>query len=419
MVNGASAYNYNPYPAFYRAASGAVVLNKNEIQNMVKFVNGQPITSMDTPGVVESAVATLPFAGIIGGFQGIAAVKNNGLSGTELDAYKAAKKAGIAPKMSWLEKYRETAKNIKKEYTYTRGDAFKAGKDFFNKEYGDFYKKVTTPNEARLPFGIGKMMDKIPGYTKLRATGFGKAMGRSGSGFMLVMDGTIKTFTDVVPAFKQLGFKSGMKQIAKSGTEVAIGSIGWLAGDALGMSIGAAIGTAICPGVGTAIGGFLGRFIGGAMGGAVAAKAAKAITGKSELEKAQDENNAKLASQIEADDKTKLELAAQTLKQAEETLKQDPENKDALIAKATAEKVIVQAQAQVQEQQIQQEAQQPSQTANGYQQSFKGLNGIPTVPGFNGYSYDMNQFRSAMTQASSAMNARAVNPFMQQQYQVR
>ncbi len=395
MVNGVSSYNYyNPYPAA-RAAAGAVVINQNDIENLIKYANGQPITTIPEPTIAQTAIGTLPFAGIFGGFQAIGALKNNGLTGTEKEAFKAAKKAGTAK--GW--NISETIKNVKAQYPYTRTDAIKAGSDFFKKEYGDILKSKTTPNEARLPFKMGKMMDKLPGYARLRETGFGKAMGRSGAGFMAVIDGLIKTTTDVVPAFQQLGFKSGMKQIGKSATEVAIGSVGWLAGDALGMSVGAAIGTAICPGVGTAIGGFLGRFIGGAVAGAAAAKAAKAITGKTEIEKAQEKATQEAAAQIQNDENTKLALAQQTLEQAQAALAQNPNDADAIAARDAAAKIITEyqtAEAQKIEQQSEQTTTQPA--FNGYNQSFKGLfAGIPTVPGFNGVSYDMNIFRETMS----------------------
>lgn len=407
MMNSVSGYNYNPYPAAYRAASGAVVLNKNEIQNLIKFTNGEPIATVQEPGVLETAVGVLPFAGIMGGFQGIGALKNNGLSGQELENFKAARKAGTAK--GW--NFSETIKNVKKQYPYTRGQAVNAGRDFLNREYGDFFKSRTTPNEARLPFGMGKLMDKIPGYARLRETGFGKAMGRSGAGFMAVMDGTIKTFTDVVPAFQQLGFKSGMKQIAKTGTEVGVGAVGWLAGDALGMSVGAAIGTAICPGVGTAIGGFLGRFIGGAIGGAVAAKTAKAITGKSEIELAKENAIKETTAQIQNDENSKIALAQKSLEEANKILAQDPNNQDAIIAKGTATKILNEYKAREQEQQATQEQQTTQSNSNvGY--SAIPFRGIPIVPGFNGYNYDMNQYKNARLFSSAFNNANAYNPFV-------
>lgn len=406
MVNGISGYNGNS-SAFYRAAAGTAVAHKNDIENMLKFVNGQPVTSLEQPGIIETVKGVLPFAAIFGGVQAVPAIKNNGLSGAELESFKAARKAGTAK--GW--NIKETIKNVNTRYSYTRGNAVKAGKDFFRKEYGDIFKKVTTPNESRIPF-ISKFLDKIPGYAKLRATGIGKAMGRSGAGFMAVMDGAIKTMTDVIPAFQQLGFKAGMKQVAKTGTEVVTGAAGWLAGDAVGMSVGAAIGTAICPGVGTAIGGFLGRFIGGAIGGAVAAKTAKAITGKTEIEKAQEKQSEQVAQQVEADPETKVALAQAALEQADAVLAQDPQNADALAAKASAEAVLQQSAQNVQNTQttqVEQPVVQQSQT--GYNQIFQG---IPTVPGFNGYGYDMNVFNQAMANVSVPTLAAQsyTNPFM-------
>ena len=399
MVNGVSGYNYNT-PAFYRAAAGAYVINNNNnVESMIKFVNGQPVVVSQEPSVSQTIAGTLPFAGLFGAFQGVAALKNNGLKGAELDAFKAAKKAGTAK--GW--NFSETIKNIKARHPYaTRGEALQAGKDVLHKEYGNFFKKhvaVDTVNRGTL----GKILDRIPGYKSLRASGFGQAMGRSGAGWMMVLDGAAKTFTDVIPAFKELGFKSGMKQLAKSGTEVLAGGAGWLAGDAIG----------------TAIGGFLGKFIGGVAGSALAGKAAKAITGKTEIEKAQEAQMNQVAQQIEADPESKLALAQQTYAQAEEILAQDPNNQDALAAKAAAEAVISETAASVQTQpSAQNTAQvpagyvQPSQTA--FQQTT--MQGIPVVPGFNGLGYDMNQFRQAMANASMPYaNPGITNPWTVQQ----
>lgn len=406
MVNGISGYNGNS-SAFYRAAAGTAVAHKNDVENMIRFVNGQPLNTVTEPGIAESAMGILPFAGIFGAFQGIGALKNNGFTGSELEKFKADKKAGTAK--GW--NIKETIKNVNARYPYAKGDAIKAGKDFLNREYGDFFKKTTTPNETRIPL-ISKFLDKIPGYTKLRATGFGKAMGRSGAGFMAVMDGAIKTMTDVVPAFQQLGFKAGMKQLAKTGTEVAVGAAGWLAGDAIGMAAGAAIGTAIFPGVGTAIGGFLGRFLGGAIGGAVAAKTAKAITGKTEIEKASDAQISQAAQQVNSDEETKIALAQAALEQANQILAQYPQSPDALAAKEAAEAVLLQAAQNVQTAQttqVQQPALQQPQT--GFNPAFQG---IPEVPGFNGYGYDMNVYNQAMANASMPYVSCQTysNPFM-------
>lgn len=396
MVNGISNSNN---AAFYRAAAGTAVLHKNDVETMIKFANGQPITGTAEPTVGEAVKGTIPFLGIFGGFQAGAAIKKHGWS------------------------IKDTIADVKATSPYTkRGDAFLAGKDRITKEYGNFFNKSVVVDPKRGV--VGRCLDKLPGYSKLRTTGFGQAMGKSGAGWMCVMDGAIETFTQVVPTFQQLGAGAGFKQIATSGTKVVAGAAGWLAGDVVGKGLGAALGTLICPGVGTAIGGFVGGFLGGIIGSSIAGKAAKSITGKNELEKVQEQNIAQQTQQIEADPQTKLALAQQTIQQAEQTLAQDPKNEDALAAKASAENVLTQLQSQQQEyiadagQQV--DTQMPGQmpTQPQYQDATSQMSNqmIPPVPGFNGATYDMNQYSTSVSQASMP----TVNPFaQQQQYQTQ
>ena len=410
MVNGISGQNSN-YSAFYRAAAGNAIVNQNDVKNMVNFLNGQPITVIPEPSIGEMTLQTLPFAAAFGGVQAFSTWKNNGLDGKALEAFKEAKKNGTAKGYN----LKETIKNIKTTYPYTqRNEALKSGLDNLKKEYGEILKNNVTPNESRAPFGIYKLLDKIPGYTKLRSTGIGKAMGKSGAGWMLVFDTVGKTLSDIVPTFQQLGFSSGMKQIAKSGTQIIAGGAGWLAGDALGTALGTAIGTAICPGIGTAIGGFFGKFLGGVVGSAIAGKAAKAITGKNELEQAQEQQMEQITQQVDSDPNTKLALAQETLAAAEEILAQDPNNQNAQTAKKSAEKVINELHANIQQPAQQTTTQQQGAQNNVFQQTT--MNGIPVVPGFNGIDYDMNIYRSAMANAAMPMgNQPMLNPLMYNQ----
>lgn len=386
MVNGVSGYGNNSY-GFYRAAAGIAVNHGNDVENMVRFVNGQPVTTTADPTIAQTAVGTLPFLGLFGGIQGGIALKNHGWS------------------------LKNTIADVNRASAYTaRSQALQAGKETIINNYGNIFKKSVAVSTKR--GFIGKILDKIPGYTKLRATGIGQAMGKSGAGWMAVIEGGMELVTNVVPTFQTLGAGAGFKQLGKSAVKVAAGAAGWVAGDAVGKGIGAAIGTAICPGIGTAIGTFVGGFLGGIIGSAVAGKAAKAITGKSELEKANDKQIAQVSQQIDADPQNKAALAQQTLQQAEEILAQDPNNKDALAAKASAEAVLAQA------------AQNPAQdaTTQQYPQMPQGqmpttipgvFPGVPVVPGFNGISYDMNVYNQAMSTASM-MNTTPyqTNPFM-------
>lgn len=105
----------------------------------------------------------------------------------------------------------------------------------------------------------------------------------SGVGIMMALDGAVELLTNVVPTFQQLGAKSGVKQVFKSGAKVAASAGGWVAGTAAAT----AIGTAICPGIGTVAGAIVG-IVGGMLGSNIASKLVSKIFGKSELEKAAD-----------------------------------------------------------------------------------------------------------------------------------
>ena len=399
MVNSVSGYNqysqYSNLGGAVKVATSAAALHQNDVENMVKFLNGQPVVSYEEPTILETAKGTLPMLGIFGAFQGGAALKKN----------------------KW--NIKNTIQNVNAASPYkNRTQALSAGKAEVLKKFKDVMKKEVAVDSQR--GFLGKMLDKIPGYKTLRKSGFGQMMGNkgTGAGWMAVIDGAMETVTQVIPTFQQAGPAAGFKQIAKSGTKVVAGAAGWVAGDALGRGIGAAIGTAICPGIGTAIGSFVGGFIGGIVGSAAAGKAAKAITGKNELEKLQEKQTSEIAQQIEADPQTKIALAQQSLQQAEAILAQDPENKDALAAKESAQKVLAEA---AQTQQAAQTNNTQTATAqgvnNGYAQSFKGGFGfdIPPVPGFNGMGYDMNIYRQASANATMPYAPFQTNPFNQQQ----
>ena len=262
MINNVSNYGYYT-PAFggsAKIASSAVALHQNDVENLVKFVNGQPITTTPEISIKDTITGTLPFVAIFGGIQAGGEIKKNGWS------------------------IKKTIENINATSQYTtRSQALSAAKSEVAKKFKDVLKKnvAVDPNRGF----IGKILDKIPGYKALRSSGFGQMMSNkgTGAGWMAVIDGAIETFTQVIPAFQQGGAEAGFKQIAKSGTKVVAGTAGFVAGDVAGRAIGAAIGTAICPGIGTAIGSFLGGFIGGVTGSAIAGKATQSLIGKSEV----------------------------------------------------------------------------------------------------------------------------------------
>lgn len=392
MINNVSNYGYYS-PAFNGVAkvtSSAVALHQNDVENLVKFVNGQPITTTPAISIKDTVTGSLPLVAIFGGIQAGGEIKKNGWN------------------------IKKTINNVKAASQYkTRSQALSAAKAEVTKKFKDVFKKsvAVDPNRGFL----GKLLDKIPGYKALRSSGFGQMMSNkgTGAGWMAIIDGAIETFTQVVPAFQQGGAEAGFKQIAKSGAKVVAGTAGFVAGDAAGRAIGAAIGTFICPGVGTAIGSFLGGFIGGITGSAIAGKATQAIVGKSEVEKIQEEQTAQAAQQVNADPETKKSLALQSLEYANQILAQDPENAEALAAKDSAEKILGEIAANEQAQQQAQTIQQ-TQTYNPYQQNYVSMYGIPAVPGFNGVSYDLNVYREELSRAN-ATTGKITNPFVMQQ----
>ena len=419
MVNGVSSYGRNA-ANLCKAATVTYVQSKNDVENLIKFNSGLPVELTPEPTIADTAKSMLPIMGIVGTFQGISTWKNNGLTGTALEEFDKLRKEGKAK--GW--NFAEAIKNVKATVPYTtRSEALKAGKDIIQSNLGNIFKTnlPVAPSTSK----IGRLLEKIPGYTKFKATGINEAIKKSNSGLMVALQALSETFTQVVPAFK-IGTTEGFKQIGKSAVNIASYTAGWVLGDTAGKALGATIGTAICPGIGTAIGTWVGGFLGGIIGSAITTKATKAITGKSEVEKHQEEQIAQAVQQVEADPNTKIALAQQSLKQAEQILAQDPSNKDALKAKASAQAILAEtgAQAQVETQatnsndQAVANQQQTTQMQQSFGNTVFNQFGIPVVPGFNGYSYDMNILNQAMSSATAPnynMNfGQMTNPFMPQ-----
>ncbi|HNW25444.1 MAG TPA: hypothetical protein PKI94_01485 [Candidatus Gastranaerophilaceae bacterium] len=206
----------------------------------------------------------------------------------ETEAAKAAKLSSVDQSIKNLNKLSAQAK--KAGVTFEEYVAKNAGKTGMLSKAGDFIKNTKAVKAA----------GKIPGLSKIAKLG-------KGNGFFFAISAALELFTQVIPTFKQLGAKAGWKQIGKS-TATTIGTVGgFVAGQAAGAAAGAAIGAAVgsvIPVAGTAVGavvglacGFLGSWLGG--------KAAKAVVGENELDKAKKEGR------LPADD-AQPEVAAQT-----------------------------------------------------------------------------------------------------------
>ena len=371
---------------FQKGLQGAVVANQDKIKDLSVYLYNDQVAGADSESLRAALSGTPLFLSIFGGIQAFPWLKKNFRH--PFEAIKNQKAAFLTNPAN------------------KRYDLVGNAKNVLIEQKNKLFHKMTDAEKAALQKDrkfLGKALDLIPGYKKLRATGFGQLMGRSGAGWMLAIDGTLRIFTEIAPTFKELGTAAGMKQIGKSAASVAAGAAGWTAGEVVGSAVGAAIGTAICPGVGTAIGKFVGGFIAGTIGMHFATKGARAITGKSELEKHNEAQAKELAKEAANSPEKQLELASAAAAKAAATLNYDPNNAEALKVLEDAENLLATAMPQTETEKSTENnestAAQTSNIGNFGSMTAAGLN-IPSVPGFNGLGYDMNQYSQAVANAS-------------------
>lgn len=214
---------------------------------------------------------------------------------------KVAEKAAKAAAKSTASEAAETALTT----TTTKEAAKGASKGFF----GTIKSGLSKAGSA-----ISSVVSKIPGASKVKEglswlsnTKVGKLAKGTGAVGMMAIEGVLGLVTEVIPAFAQGGFDSGMKQLGKTAVKTVATGAGWVGGTAAATAIGAAIGS-IFPGVGTVIGGAIGTFIGGMLGSTVANGIASKIVGKSEVEILQDEQFEEAATQVAQDNSAMNEL---------------------------------------------------------------------------------------------------------------
>lgn len=380
----------------YNGIKATATVHANDLNNLIKFATNQPITEIPDPTLAQTITGSMP---MIGGF-GLLTQAAPWAWSNRKDLKGAA---ALLKQEALINGQKDVVGTFKNEFTKYSTRIFKGLTDA---------EKQALLNTPRNWFG--KTLDWIPGYQKLRVSGFGQAMGKSGAGVMIAMDGIISLFTDVIPAYNNIGFASGTKQIGKSSVKVAATAAGWVSGEAIGAPIGAAIGTFIAPGIGNKVGSFVGGMIGGLVGTHFAAKGAKALTGKSEMEKFKEKQLDAQKTELQNNPEMQIALAQQSLAAAEQILAQDPQNAEAIAAKEAATNVLSTFENITEQNQAPVQAQRPNVQTPQYNQSqFGGLN-IPPVPGFNGTSYDMEAYRKAISTASMP-NFSQTNPFTYQQ----
>ena len=164
------------------------------------------------------------------------------------------------------------------------------------KEAGENFSEKTAKNLDDVLKVDGKKFGKIAQETAESATktgvkGFGKYVKNNfkrelswkHGKFNIIMTALQfipNVINDVIPTFKEKGFKEGMKSVGKTLVKAGTDLVSYAAGGALGRAIGAAIGTVICPGAGSAVGATVGDMIGSMIvGGTATAKMEKALDG--------------------------------------------------------------------------------------------------------------------------------------------
>ena len=147
---------------------------------------------------------------------------------------------------------------------------------------------------------------------------------------------------EIGETYSKLGVAKGTKQLGKSAAVSTASAVGWVVGAKVGAiagaKIGGAIGTAIgsvVPGVGNVVGGVVGSIIGvgcGIAGSWLCHKGMKSLMGKSELEKAKDENTLAVAKELKDSPEKQVQVAAQ-IKNTEGASKEQIEAADRILKK--------------------------------------------------------------------------------------
>lgn len=163
--------------------------------------------------------------------------------------------------------------------------------------------------------GLNNLAVKSPTFSKCL-----DAYRNESGTFMLVLEGGMEAAFNVVPTFKKLGAKRGFKQLGKSAVTTISSVAGWVAGSVLGSKAGSII-KAVTGNtkLGALVGVFADKacsYIGGSVVQGLASNAAKKLVGKSELDKAKDEETNVIAEMAQTDEEvlqTLLEAANQRM----------------------------------------------------------------------------------------------------------
>lgn len=317
--------------------------NVSNVSDALKYVSGMEVSTKER-SILSDAKDSIfnPITLVFGGLEVNSSLKNNLDAKNIKDVFGKVKNVGTIEmgqkvgtslrSTSISEQWSNTISNIiKKADDKVAEKAAKAAAKSTASEAAETALTTTTTKEAakgaskgffgtiksglsKAGSAISSVVSKIPGASKVKEglswlsnTKVGKLAKGTGAVGMMAIEGVLGLVTEVIPAFAQGGFDSGMKQLGKTAVKTVATGAGWVGGTAAATAIGAAIGS-IFPGVGTVIGGAIGTFIGGMLGSTVANGIASKIVGKSEVEILQDEQFEEAATQVAQDNNAMNEL---------------------------------------------------------------------------------------------------------------
>lgn len=300
--------------------------NVSNVSDALKYVSGMEVSTKER-SIVSDAKDSIfnPITLVFGGLEVNSSLKNNLDAKNIKDVFEKVKNVGTVEMGEKVgtslrstnigEQFSTTVENIIKKADDKAAEkvAKQAAKEGAEAASKGFFGTIKS-GLSKVGSAISGVVSKIPGASKLKEgltwlsnTKVGKLAKGTGAVGMMAIEGVLGLVTEVIPAFAQGGFDSGMKQIGKTGLKTVATGAGWVGGTTAATALGAAIGS-VFPGVGTVIGGAIGTFIGGMLGSTVASGIADKIVGKSEVEILQDEQFEEAASQVAQDNSAMNEL---------------------------------------------------------------------------------------------------------------
>ena len=300
--------------------------NVSNVSDALKYVSGMEVSTKER-SILSDAKDSIfnPITLVFVGLEVNSSLKTNLDAKNIKDVFEKVKNVGTVEmgqkvgtslrSLNVGEQFSTTVENINKKADDKAAEkiAKKAAQEGAEATSKGFFGTIKS-GLSKVGSAISSVVSKIPGASKVKEglswlgnTKVGKLAKGTGAVGMMAIEGVLGLVTEVIPAFAQGGFDSGMKQLGKTAVKTVATGAGWVGGTAAATAIGAAIGS-IFPGVGTVIGGAIGTFIGGMLGSTVANGIADKIVGKSEVEILQDEQFEEAATQVAQDNNAMNEL---------------------------------------------------------------------------------------------------------------